>query len=349
MTPYARLASYHDLASDHGPLHAKAVADTGRRYLADLPLLPYQSFPTAAFRAELDGEPGVPHVVVRDPRDLPRPLRGAAWRRLCADLDAWRQLDTSRRLVVSTVLARLGFWSALAVLPLPDAPPARDAPRLVHRLCVARRKSARGGPEVTHLLREALRAQAANDSLALPARLGAAVNLLVEHARSGGAADALAHWQSVSQGLVERAAPGTYSDLLLSAYWRGVSFVPFHGGDHGRVREMLDASERLARTALRTAGPERLLLARENHRLVLMTRARAAQADGRAEEAEQYLRAAVRADPQDPVSSVQLADHLVLAGRLREAGESYLRAASLGAPCTAYARGQAANCRTSRQ
>ncbi|MEY9995267.1 hypothetical protein ABIE67_007299 [Streptomyces sp. V4I8] len=350
MTLY-RLAAYHDLGSDHGPLHARAVADTGRRYLADLPLPPYQSFPSASFRAALAGEAaeaGEQDVAIRDPRERPTARSSFAWQRLCADLDTWQQLDLTRQLAVSTVLARLGFWSVLAALPLPGRTSVHDGLRLAQRLCAARRLVLGDTPEVTDRLRGLLRTQAEDDDLPPPLRLGAAVGLVVEHARSDVSLVAMAQWHSAARALVARAPSGTYSKILLSVYWRGVSFVPFHQGDHDRVREMLDTSERLARAALRAAGPQRRLLAEENLRLVLMTRARTAQARGDREETEGRLRAVVRADPEDPVSQVRLADFLVLVGRLHEARDHYQRAADLGAPCTVYAREQIANCRVGR-
>ncbi|MFI1105228.1 hypothetical protein [Streptomyces melanogenes] len=347
MAPY-RLAAYHDLNSDHGPLHARAVADTGHCYLAGLPLPPYQSMPSATFRVALAEEDGTGKGAVRDPRDHPAVCRTAAWQRLCTGLDAWQHLDTTEQLDVSTVLARLGFWTTLAALPVPGTAPTQDALRLAHRHCVAQCMVTGRDPEMSRRLRTLLRGQAEDDRLPLPVRLGASVNLVVEYARSADSPAAQAYWQSAAQELVARVPHGAYSDILLSAYWRGVSFVPFHRGDHDRVREMLDSSERLARTALRAADPQRLLLAQENHRLVLMTRARAAQARGHQEETEHYLRATVRADAQDPVSHVQLADFLVLTGRLRDARGSYRRAAALGAPCTTYARTQAANCAAGR-
>lgn len=346
MTLY-RLAAYHDLDSGHGPLHARAVADTGRRYLAGLPLPPYQSFPPASFRTALDAEAAERAVAVRDPREHPADCRSAAWQRLCSELDDWQRLDATRQLAVATVLARLGFWITLAGLPVPGGT-SGDALRLAQWHCVARRLTAGDDHTVTGRLRRLLRAQAEDDDLPLPLRLGAAVGLVVEHARSDASVAAMTHWQSVAQALVTRAPWGTYSDILLSAYWRGVSFVPFHQDDHDQVGRMLDASERLARAALRAAGPERGLLARENLRLVLLTRARAAQSRGRREETGEYLRAAVRADPQDPATQVRLADFLVLVGRLHEAAGHYRRAAELGAPCTRYAREQMSNCRAYR-
>ncbi|QKZ17840.1 hypothetical protein [Streptomyces chartreusis] len=343
-----RLASYHDLDSDRGPLHARAVADIGRHYLAGLQLPPYQSFPAVSFRAAMAEEVEEQTVAVRDPREHPTARRSAAWRQLCADLGTWQQLDSMQQLDVATVLARLGFWTALADLPLPEGKSGHVALRLAERLCVARRLVIGDDPEVTGRLRRLLRARAEADDVPLQLQLGAAVGLVVEHARSDVSPTAMAHWQSKAQALMARAPYGTYGDILLSACWRGVSFVPFHQGDHDRVREMLDASERLARSALRTVGPRRRLLAEENFRLVLMTRARAAQARGDRSETEGRLRSIVHVDPQDPVSHVRLADFLVLVGQPHKAGDHYRRAAELGAPCTAYAREQAANCRALR-
>uniref|UniRef100_A0AAU2JW13 Tetratricopeptide repeat protein n=1 Tax=Streptomyces sp. NBC_00049 TaxID=2903617 RepID=A0AAU2JW13_9ACTN len=343
------LASYSDLRTARGPLHARATADLGRRYLAGEPLPPFQVVtPGNLRRALADDLPGATRV--DDPRHLPDAPRSAAWALLCTELDGWHALPTARMHTTAKVLTRLGFWAALAGLPLPPPPrPSAPAARLehlglVHRHGVARLVAGWPGPPTAADSRGVLTALADDRELPPAARLGAALNLLVGHARSDRSMPDVLHWRRRAEALLRDAPPSEVSPTLRSAYWRAVSFVPFLRGDHTEVRRMLDESERLAREEVREAGPSRALLARENLRLVLMTRARAASGAGDPQRAEGCFRALVRCDPLDSTSHVLLADFLVTRDRVAEALAGYRRAARLGAPWTAYARAQAARC-----
>ncbi|MDQ0941144.1 hypothetical protein [Streptomyces sp. V1I1] len=336
------LAAYFDLETDQGPLHARAVADIGRRYLAGRLLPPYQVVTSGNFRQSLAvAFPRWAHV--HDPRGLPEPSRSAAWALLCQELNDWDSLEDSRCLSVAKVLARLGFWHTLAGLA-----PARngDPESLVHvRLEILHYTAAqvtRGmAPNLAARTTELLVRVAENHRFPANARLSAAINLLVKHARSDRTMSEMLHWQNAAERLMGDPPEGGFSALMLSACWRGMSFVPFFLSDHSEVRRQLDLSEHYAR--LESADSvQGAYLHPENLRFVLISQSKAAEAAGDRRTAELYLRKVVRLDPLDTASHVLLADNLVISDRLALARRSYRTAAGLGGPYASYAAAQMA-------
>ncbi|MGW6459825.1 hypothetical protein ACWF94_28505, partial [Streptomyces sp. NPDC055078] len=337
------LAAYFDLHTDRGPLHARATADLGRRYLAREMLPPYQVITPGGFRRTLS--PGAPGAVyspgpldrsgaaysprsldrsgaaysprsAEDPRQLPAAHRSAEWACLCRELDHWSSLDVDRQLSVARVLGRLGFWSTVDALPTPaTAPMTVEHLKLSYWRCVARQIASGPDPRIAAGARALLVALARSTRFPAAARLSAAINLVVDHARSDRSMAEMLRWQGLARSLIDAAPSNNFSILLLSAYWRAVSFIPFHRSDHAEVRRMLDESERLAHRAVGEAGDDRYLLALENVRLVLMTRGRASAAAGDRVSAEGYFRTLVGHDPLDAMSHVLLADFLAAQGR----------------------------------
>ncbi|MFE7127326.1 hypothetical protein [Streptomyces sp. NPDC057617] len=342
------LASYFDLHTDRGPLHARATADLGRRYLAGEPIPPYQVVTPGQFRQAISFD--FPHLAgINVPQDLPIARRSAEWNFLCAEVSCWKSMGLERKITVARVLSRLGFWATLAALPLPAGDSATGSTTLDHlRLsyghCMARLIVGGPDPRLAAEARQLLGALAENRDFPVPVRISAAVNLVVDHARTDHSMVELLRWQNLARSLLETAPSGTLSLLMLSAYWRGISFIPFQRSDHTEAARMLDAAENYARRALAESAEERHLLVLENLRLVLMTRARAAVAAKDWESAEDFYRALTLHDPLDSKSHVLLADFFVTRGRLIQARQCYRTAARLGAPCTQYARAQADRC-----
>ncbi|MGH3251233.1 MAG: aKG-HExxH-type peptide beta-hydroxylase [Trebonia sp.] len=334
------LTAYFDLCSEHGPLHAQITADLGSRLLQGSPFPPYQVVTPAGLRASVAADwPDLPPL--SDPRQLPMPQRSAPWKFLCAELDRWDRLDAAGRLRAARTLARLGFWAHLAGLPIHHDPADRtlDRLRLMALHCTALR-AARGA--TLELDAEAFRIQryiAASTDLPVGARLSAAVNAAVMHGRSSSLPVAVWECAELAQQLVSQASRGELSDLLLSAYWRGISFAPLAEGNHRLVAEMLDESERLARRAVAAPAPEQRLLTAENLHLVLETRGKAADLANDARSAADYFTELTRRDQLDPRSFVRLGDFFLGHREFTQAGHAYRRAALLGAPHTAYVRG----------
>lgn len=338
------LRAYLDLTSDAGPLHARSVADLGRRLVAGEQAPTYQINTPSTLRASLAAA-GWGKVACGDPREVPPDERSPRWEHLCAMLDRWPASPTGERIAVAATLSKLGFWAAVGRLVPPDLTPERsphDA-RLAILRCNADFKLSGPTPATHAAARKTFTAVATSQALPVATRLTAAVNLIVDHAKSDRSMTEMNRWKDVADGLVA-AAPGEVRPVLLSYYWRGVSFLPFFGGDHPSVRRMLDEAEDSSLAAVEQAGPDEVLLARENRHPLLETRGRAAAAAGEFDEAEHYYRALVQLDPEDPKVHVRLADYLLRRERTAEARESYQDAAALGLPYTSYAHTQAARC-----
>lgn len=345
------LAAYFDLRTDEGPLHARSVADMGRCFLAGQPIPAYQSVTGSGLRGLIAADaPELPHI--NDPRELERPRRTREWDYLCDQLSRWDDLADERRLATAQVLFKLGFWQTLVSLPIttaaPDARPVAVGWQLARiQYSASMKLQGRDDFVLPPELRDVFARLARDDGSPVAKRLGAAVNLLVHHARYDRSRQEITRWHDVARGLVSAASPGDLSLVLLSAYWRGSSFAPFFDHDHAQVAQMLDKAEHTATQAVEQAEPDQRVLALENLRLVLMTRARAASVAGDQTAEESYVRRLARLDPLDSHAHVLLANFLFKAGRVDEARLGYLAAARLGAPFTELAQLQALRCAAS--
>ena len=343
------LGSYFDLRSDVGPLHARVAADLGNRLLSGRPISAYQTVPPARLRMSITQDcPDLP--VLMDPRELPKRQRTPQWRFLCARLEHWDELDAVEQLRIARVLARLGFWGSVASLPVRHGVSAKDLDqrRIAYLHCIALLNTRSREPGIEH---EAYRIQVdVAEDLSLPShvRLSAAINVTVMHARSGSDPLRISRWKGLAEALVKEASPGDISDLLMSAYWRGVSLVPFAEQNHDQVSGMLDEAERLARRAEAEAEAEAAaaaepardhwLLAAENLQLVLEARAGAADSAHDDESALRYYRELVELNPLDSKAFVRMGDFYRAHGDYGSACAAYKQAAVLGAPYTAHAR-----------
>ncbi|MFE2865821.1 tetratricopeptide repeat protein [Embleya sp. NPDC059259] len=340
------LAAYHDMRSDYGPIHARATADLGRRLPTDHPLPAYQVSTPGPLRALISLD--APEIAfLEDPRDCPPEGRSDPWSFLCEQLDHWAGLGSTRQLRVARVLARLGFWQLLTEIvdPLDGDPSNLEVCRLAQVRDSAFLRIGVDPTGAATRIRESTTRLTDDETLPASTRIGAAINLLVGHARAASEIAAVDHWGRRATALFEATDPARLSAILRSAYWRGLSFVPFLHGDHGSTRDMLDAAEENAVTAVAaSADPGQVegIPAAENMHLLLETRGRAAWESGDIDAAERYYRALVAHDELDAKVHVRLADLLARTDRVAEARECYLRSAHLGAPHTLYARTQVA-------
>jgi tetratricopeptide (TPR) repeat protein len=292
----------------------------------------------AALAAEMGGA-GDPD----DPRQVAAGDRSERWELLCSLIDAWPAATTGDRVRIATVLSKLGFWQTVIQL-IPAGLAEDESPelsRLVFLRCNAMYKfgCANAAPEAERILAT----MAEHKGYPVETRLRAALNLIVHHAKLDKTLQIMDHWAVVAGRLLAEMNQASVSPVLISVYWRAVSFLPFLRGDNSGVRVMLDEAEAPAREAL-NQGSAGSLLARENLHPLLETRARACIRAGEPDQAEAYYRELAAHDPEDSKVHVRLADFLLARGRPGEARTAYEEAALLGAPYTSYALTQAARC-----
>lgn len=342
------LASYFDLESDRGPLHARCTADVGRRLVEGLPIPVYQIASLGLLREALRAEqPQQPNPA--DPRDLPRAKRSAPWRRLCDMADNWAGLSTADRSHLVTALAKLGFWRTVVDLVPADAGgTGLDDLRLTyfrHNADAQLAPDARCAAAAFARARGVMRTIARSEDFDPAVRYGAAAHMVVLCAKGerGKALADMRYWRGVADEVAARAGK-EMEPLHVSIYWRGVAFIPFFEGDHAEVKRQLERAEKYAMEAVEAADAENRLLALENVHPVLETSGRSAKARGDTEAAERFYRRMTEWDPLDPKAHVRLADFLMGEHRVAEARDAYRAAARLGAPYASYAHCQAARC-----
>jgi tetratricopeptide (TPR) repeat protein len=333
------LGAYLDLTSETGPLHAQTVADAGQ-HLQDGAVMPtYQINTTSVLRHNLAQECSV--CVLTDPRDLDSSARSSRWNGLCEFLDAWPDLDVVSQTRTAVVLSKLGFWDLVRQLIDPEikATQSPEHARLALLRSNAAVKSRAALPEALTTARGILENSATFADFDADTRLRAAINLVVHHAKTDRSLAAMRRWAEVA---TQQRHVGV-NPVLESAYWRGVSYIPFLERNHGEVRRMLDEAERAGDRAF-TDPDTPDLLARENRYPLLETRGRAEQSAGNLEAAEASYQALTQHDPDDARAHIRLADYWFKASSWPLALASYQRAAGLGAPYTAYAFTQLARC-----
>lgn len=342
------LASYFDLETPGGPLHAQCTADVGRRLAQGMPIPVYQIASLGLLREALKTEqPEQPNP--HDPRDLPPAVRSAPWSRMCDMLDGWTGLSPADRSRLVTALAKLGFWKPVLDLVPPDGGGnSLDALRLAyfrHNADAQLAPDARSAAAAFVGARSVMEAIARREDFDPAVRYGAAAHMIVLCAK-GEREKALAdmrYWLKAADEVADRAGQDM-EPLHVSIYWRGVAFIPFFEGNHDEVKRQLELAEKYAVEAVEAADADTRLLALENVHPVLETSGRSAKARGDIEGAEQFYRRMIEWDPLDAKAHVRLADFLMGENRVAEARDSYRTAARLGAPYASYAHCQAARC-----
>lgn len=337
-------AAYFDLRSDNGPLHARAVADLGRRLLAGAAFPRYQSATPINLRRSIEEDhPSLPRLA--DPRDLPVSARSDEWSHLCTCIDSWGE-DLERSLRTAQVLDKLGFWSTINSLPCTEGDDLQNFSVLkLTRIRLKAQERAKGsdGSTIPAVLYESYAAHALDKQNALPLRLSVAVNLLVHHARFANTGGRMELWGQRAQDLYKTGGQEVVSNLLASVYWRGLSFLPFYAGDLGETRAMLDEAERTGLQALESDECT-VISALENLRLISMSRAQAETVFDNSSAAEFYRCRVVELDPSDASGYAAYGDFLFRRKRYKEAWTAYRQAARCGAPVTQHARRQIACC-----
>ncbi|MEU7632963.1 tetratricopeptide repeat protein [Nocardia sp. NPDC049220] len=333
------LAAYSDLCSDTGPIHARVAAEFGTRLQTGAEIPANQAMPPLHLRASITlDEPSVPYL--EDPCLLPIDKRTGPWQILCRLIDEWYSLGPAQQLRVARVLAKLAFWNFLAELIQPHdlAGQTSEALALSYLRVFSRCQLDPQDTDSAMQLAEIGMARATNEQLPLETRLASAVNLTVHYVRRRQDDAEVRKWSTYAERLWSSPDADSLPWVLKSAYWRGVSFIPYRTGDHKSAAEMLDRAEESAVEALEQSTDDDRIFAVENFHPLFETRGRAAWDAGDLVKAESYYRRLVDHDPWDSKAHIRLADFLRGTGRNSEARKQYVEAAGLGAPCTLYAR-----------
>lgn len=345
------LRPYLDLTlADTCPLHALGVEISYSQLIdPEQPFFAPQTHPQAQFRSIFLKEARLPEYAIEHPAQLDNQLRTERWQRLVELTAGAADATVETRLRLATCLNSLGLYSATAsVIPrIAEAEVVRDpfAALLAMKRAHAVWKADPTEPNERENVRSLELATRTCGDSEHHVRLRAAVTLVVYFAKTRRRdRSAVADWRRTAEREYARLKPEEdWRDLLYaSAFWRGVSFLPYISGDREMTRNELDRAEVFARGA-DTGTEARQMLAAQNLHPLLETRTKEAVWAGQPELATARARELVKLDPVDPKVHIALGD--VLRERsVAAALDCYREAARLGAPFTALAHFRIGRC-----
>jgi tetratricopeptide (TPR) repeat protein len=346
----ARLNSiYFNLEPVPGmPLHGYRC-EFGYRAMAegDLSRFNIQRIMPPSFRPNLCAYARLPAYDVANAEDLPEALRSERWRHLVERVRNFEGLSVPDRATTLYLLGALGFYDQARRLVDPEGldPSASEAEaKLAYYAAGARYVLylEGKGDYSPHILRRI----AERSPKGARIRIDAGLYLLVQAARQFNDLAAVEHWARFTRREIDALAGELTpfeQDILVSRYNRAASFEPFMKGDVAAVTAMMDEGEERAKRAP-VASPEEEIVKLENLHPLLESRSKEAVWKGRPDLAEQWLREAIAADPNDPKPRIELGELLLSLDRIEEAVASYHHAIRLGPPGLAIAYFMAGHC-----
>jgi tetratricopeptide (TPR) repeat protein len=336
------LRPYLDLSKNHyGPLHCQGLQYLFRTLTEpDLEAVALQVHPSHHLRRALVTQTGLPDYEVILPSQLPIALRTPRWQHLVELLEDFRALPPGLSSRTLALLEGLGLLEAVVIYGAAAGDHIPHAERLVMAVrCAKAAYRLTPTPKRRDAMLASLQNAAEARRLQPSRRLGAALTLLVDHARGPHRnMDAARQWRAFAEALFNRMHPGedVHGHILASTYWRAVSFVPFLQGDRQQTTRELDLAEHHARAVSPTTPDERLFCDQNWHPL-LETRAKEAAWRGEHDMAVARLRALARLDPLDAKVMLKLGGVHEQAGEVQATLDAYRAAAKLGAPYGALA------------
>lgn len=336
-----------------GPLYARGIEEYWRAFAETaVPPFALQRTLPPAFRAQLIKQVPDASYDVRDPRELPAPLRTPRWQALCDALDAWPDLAPERRFRLVVLMHSLCLYEPVLVLvPPPESCAPGSEPRAIDlAYWRASARYALGLPDRTSDYRaadlSAFESIAEHTSAAVPAAFNSALKIFVHKSKIGAPVEDLKTWAArLERALADtigRVEPFT-EVLLTSRYYRAIGLLPQRLGDRAEVVRQMDLAERHALAMQPKTEAERLLY-RENLHPLMESRTKEALWLGDRELALERAQKVVELDPYDSKAWVELGEVRMQRTEWARAAEAYVIAGMLGPPASAVGRHMAGLC-----
>jgi tetratricopeptide (TPR) repeat protein len=344
---------YFDLGSSNtGSLHHYGIEFTYKSLTTDISISPgVQVNISPLFREELIQATGLHQYRIKNPISLPDELQTERWKKLCDFLVNYNELETSTRVKVVNTLRSLCFHEAvLDYVPRMSASEISSSTELA-ALAWCRAVSNRfihydysGTPDLNEIENIAINAPRESRT-----RINASLLLVVEYANSSKDVESAEFWRSFAENIIQEIRPDLSDfeyNLLMSVYYRSVSFVPFLHNDKDRLIEEMDLCEFHGKN-LFCESEHQQIIARENFNLLTESRAKEALWLGDVDLAEERTRLLVQREPLDPRYHLELGEILIKQHKIEESLKIYRSAARLGPPGTQIAWFMAGQCHES--
>jgi tetratricopeptide (TPR) repeat protein len=325
------------------PQAAYAHAVAGADYI-----LPIQYNPAGTVRERILRELGERDYLCDDPSQVELPGRTPQWSRFVEWSEAFEDLketDQKNVIVLSEALGlyrhvvRLGERGLKRLGPGSKRTEPDFGTWLSGRVVLARFKDT-GADSAWGQLLENRSAVARSERAGPDLRLSAALLLVVAYskARPGDPVKAR-YWREVAEDLYQRLCLDAHWTklALASSYWRGISFVPFHGGMREEVTDELSRAEEYALAMPASSFVEDVTRRQQLHPL-FETRIREAIWRGELDLARLRAEELIKVDPLEPKVYITAGDVALRCHEAERAASYYVQAAVLGPPYTVLAR-----------
>lgn len=300
------------------------------------------------FRESLVKETGMFQYQVDHPLQLAQELRTERWKKFCEYLSNYQELPNLTKLRVMNLLRSLCFHRLVKeYIPEMSGSEIADNVELATLAwCRALSSFITHFDERTFDYVKEIEVIATHAPSGSKAKINAALQLVVEYAKTFGNLAGAEFWREVVTKEIQILKPSLNDfeyNLLMSMYYRSVSFVPFLRRDKQKVVEEMDLCESYARNLI---GENELqqVVARENLSLCIESRSKEAIWLNNLDLAEERVRLIVQMEPLDPRYHLELAEVLIKQGKLEEAAKVYRSATRLGPPGTPVAWFMAGQC-----
>lgn len=336
---------YFDLGPfNGGPPHLYGIELNYRNLISDT-LVPYglQVNNSPYFRESLLEETGMVQYRVNNPLQLANELRTERWNKLCDYLTHYQELQPATRLRVMNLLRSLCLHqTVLEYVPkLSDSEIASDPALAALAWCREISSlilNSDYGYGTLDNLKE-LEIIATNAPSGTRLRFNAAIQLVVEYANTFRDVASAELWRSIATKEIQDLKP-LLDDfdykLLMSIYYRAVSFVPLLHKDKEKVIQEMDLCEFYGEN-LTCENEAQQIVANENLNILTESRTKEALWLRNLDLAEERARRLVQMEPLDPRYRLELGELLIKLGKIEEAAKMYGSATRLGPPGTAVA------------
>ena len=293
------------------------------------------------FRKSLLEETGLLEYNVDNPLQLPDELRTERWNQLCDYLIHYQDLKpASKGLVMNLVRSLCLHQTVLDYVPkMSEAEIASDQHLAALALCRSV-SSVVSNSDYGYLddLKE-IEIIATNAPSGSLIRCQASILLLVRYATTLRDLPNAEHWRAIATQEIQDIKPLVNDfqyNLLMSIYYRAVTFVPLLYRDKEKVIQEMELCEFYGKS-LTFENEVQQIIANENMNILTESRVKEALWLGDLDLAEERARRLIAMEPLDPRYRLELGELLIKVGKIEEAAKIYASATRLGPPGTAVA------------
>jgi tetratricopeptide (TPR) repeat protein len=334
---------YFDLSPSAGGLpHHYAIDFSYQNLIKNTPLTyNLQVNNSSLFRKSLLEETGLLQYKVDNPLELANELQTERWKQLCDYLIHYQELKPVSKLLVMNLVRSLSLHqTVLEYVPqMSEVEIASDLNLAALAFCraISNLVSNLDYGYVDNLKEIEIIANNAPSSSLIRAK--AAIQLVVEYANTFRDLPSAEHWRAIATQEIQDIKPLLNDfeyNLLMSIYYRAVSFVPLLHRDKEKVIQEMDLCEFYGKR-LTCENEVQQIVAKENNNILTESRVKEALWLRDLDLAEERVRRLVEMEPLDSRYRLELGELLIKVGKIEEAAKIYASATRLGPPGTAVA------------